>query len=79
MAVIAYPPSAVTVFISAWMPAPPDESEPAIINILDLGFNYFIEFFIILIHFIIKLLSYDSAIILIFGSVPDFLTKILPF
>jgi hypothetical protein len=29
----------VTVFISACMPAPPDESEPAIINTLDFVFN----------------------------------------
>ena len=35
-------------------------------------------FFTILIHFLIKFLLFDSAIILIFGSVPDFLTKILP-
>jgi hypothetical protein len=27
--------------ISACIPAPPDESEPAIINILDFGFNLF--------------------------------------
>jgi hypothetical protein len=39
IAVIAYEPSAVTVLISAWIPAPPDESDPAIIKILDLGFN----------------------------------------
>jgi hypothetical protein len=25
--------------ISAWIPAPPEESDPAIINILDLNFN----------------------------------------
>jgi hypothetical protein len=25
--------------ISAWIPAPPEESEPAIINTLDFGFN----------------------------------------
>ena len=41
IAVIAYDPNAVTVLISAWMPAPPDESEPAIINIFDLGFSLF--------------------------------------
>ena len=41
IAVIAYDPKAVTVLISAWMPAPPDESDPAIINILDFGFNLF--------------------------------------
>ena len=41
IAVIAYDPNAVTVFISAWIPAPPDESEPAIINIFDLGFKLF--------------------------------------
>ena len=29
------------VLISAWMPAPPEESEPAITNILDLSFNLF--------------------------------------
>jgi hypothetical protein len=29
----------VTVLRSAWIPAPPDESEPAIINIFDFGFN----------------------------------------
>ena len=33
--------TAVTVFISAWMPAPPDESDPAIIKILEFGFNLF--------------------------------------
>jgi hypothetical protein len=27
--------------MSAWIPAPPDESEPAIINILEFGFNLF--------------------------------------
>src|SRR5204863_435111 len=31
-AVIAKPPSIVTVLMSAWMPAPPPESEPAMIN-----------------------------------------------
>ena len=31
----------VMVFISAWIPAPPDESDPAIIKILELGFNLF--------------------------------------
>ena len=41
IAVIAYEPRAVTVFISAWIPAPPDESDPAIINIFDLGFKLF--------------------------------------
>jgi len=41
IAVIAYEPRAVTVLMSAWMPAPPDESDPAIINILDFGFNLF--------------------------------------
>ena len=39
IAVIAYEPKAVTVLISAWMPAPPDESDPAIIRTLDLGFT----------------------------------------
>ena len=41
IAVIAYDPNEVTVLISACIPAPPDESEPAIINTLDLGFNLF--------------------------------------
>ena len=41
IAVIAYDPSAVTVLMSAWIPAPPDESEPAMINIFDLGFSLF--------------------------------------
>jgi hypothetical protein len=27
--------------ISAWIPAPPDESDPAMINIFDFGFNLF--------------------------------------
>ena len=31
--------TAVTVLISAWIPAPPEESDPAIIKILELGFN----------------------------------------
>ena len=35
IAVIAYEPSDVTVLISACIPAPPEESEPATINILD--------------------------------------------
>ena len=39
IAVIAYEPKAVTVLISACIPAPPEEFDPAIINILDLGFN----------------------------------------
>ena len=39
IAVIAYEPRAVTVLMSAWIPAPPDESDPAIISILDLGFT----------------------------------------
>jgi len=39
-AVIAYEPKLVAVFISACIPAPPEESDPAIINILDLGFNF---------------------------------------
>jgi len=39
IAVIAYEPSVVTVFISACIPAPPDESEPAIIKILDFIFK----------------------------------------
>ena len=41
MAVIAYDPSAVTVLMSACIPAPPEESDPAIINTLDLDFNLF--------------------------------------
>jgi hypothetical protein len=41
IAVIAYDPSEVTVFISACIPAPPEESDPAIINTLDLIFNLF--------------------------------------
>ena len=41
IAVIAYEPKAVIVLISAWIPAPPDESDPAITNILDFGFNLF--------------------------------------
>ena len=45
IAVIAYEPRAVTVLISAWMPAPPEESEPATINTLDFGFNLFNRFF----------------------------------
>ena len=44
IAVIAYEPNAVTVLISAWIPAPPDESDPAIIKILDLGFNILLTF-----------------------------------
>ena len=39
IAVIAYDPSEVTVLMSACMPAPPEESEPAIIKILDFIFN----------------------------------------
>ena len=38
-AVIAYDPKDVTVLMSACMPAPPEESEPAIIKILDFIFN----------------------------------------
>ena len=41
IAVIAYEPKAVIVLISAWIPAPPEESEPAIINTLDFDFNLF--------------------------------------
>jgi len=33
---MAYEPSDVTVLISACIPAPPEESDPAIIKILDL-------------------------------------------
>ena len=45
IAVIAYDPRVVIVLISACIPAPPDESDPAIIRILDLGFNliYFVS------------------------------------
>ena len=39
IAVIAYEPRDVTVLISACMPAPPEESDPAIIKILDFIFN----------------------------------------
>ena len=39
IAVIAYDPKDVTVLISAWIPAPPEESEPAMMSIFDLGFN----------------------------------------
>jgi hypothetical protein len=35
----------VTVLMSAWIPAPPEESDPAIINTLDFGFNLFNRFF----------------------------------
>jgi|TARA_B110000444_G_C18665804_1_gene512887 hypothetical protein len=45
IAVIAYEPRDVTVFMSACMPAPPEESDPAIINILDLGFSLMNSFF----------------------------------
>jgi len=41
---MAYEPSAVTVLISACMPAPPEESDPAIIKIFDLGFNALLTF-----------------------------------
>ena len=41
MAVIPYEPNTVTVFKSACIPAPPDESEPAMIKIFDFGFNLF--------------------------------------
>ena len=41
IAVIAYEPNAVTVLISACIPAPPEESDPAMINIFELGFNLF--------------------------------------
>jgi hypothetical protein len=40
IAVIAKEPKQVAVLISACMPAPPEESEPAIIKILDFIFNY---------------------------------------
>ena len=39
IAFIAYEPRDVTVLISACMPAPPDESDPAIIKILDFILN----------------------------------------
>ena len=39
IAVIAYDPNEVTVLISAWIPAPPDESDPAIISNFDFIFN----------------------------------------
>ena len=39
IAVMAYEPSDVTVLMSACMPAPPEESEPAIIKILDFIFK----------------------------------------
>ena len=45
IAVIAKEPREVTDLISAWMPAPPEESDPAIINILDLIFNLLNRFF----------------------------------
>ena len=45
IAVIAYEPNDVTVLISAWIPAPPEESDPAIINIFDFGFNLIYCFF----------------------------------
>ena len=45
IAVIAKEPREVTDLISAWMPAPPEESDPAIINILDLIFNLLDWFF----------------------------------
>src|SRR5262245_19889735 len=35
---MAKPPSALTVLMSAWMPAPPPESEPAMIRTRPLGF-----------------------------------------
>ena len=40
-AVIAYDPNVVTVLMSACIPAPPEESDPAIINTLDFIFNLF--------------------------------------
>ena len=45
IAVIAYEPRLVIVFISACIPAPPEESEPAITNILDFNFNLINRFF----------------------------------
>ena len=42
---MAYPPREVIVLISACIPAPPEESDPAIIKILDLGFKLFYRFF----------------------------------
>ena len=41
IAVIANDPNAVIVLISAWIPAPPEESEPAMIRIFDFGFSLF--------------------------------------
>ena len=41
IAVMAYEPSDVTVLISACIPAPPEESEPAIIKILDFIFKLY--------------------------------------
>ena len=38
-AVIEYMPKLVAVLISAWMPAPPDESDPAMIKIFDFIFK----------------------------------------
>ena len=38
-AVIEYTPRLVAVLISAWMPAPPDESDPAMIKIFDFIFK----------------------------------------
>ena len=40
-AVIVYTPRLAAVLISAWIPAPPDESDPAIIKIFDFIFKLF--------------------------------------
>ena len=45
MEVIAKEPKDVTVLMSACIPAPPEESEPAIISIFDFGFKLFNRFF----------------------------------
>ncbi len=37
MAVAANPPIAVTALMSAWMPAPPPESEPAMVSAIFIG------------------------------------------
>jgi len=39
MTLIPKPPKTVMVFRSAWMPAPPPESEPAMVNILLIPFK----------------------------------------
>ena len=44
-AVIAYDPKELTVLISACIPAPPEESEPAIINTFEFILNLIYRFF----------------------------------